>query len=82
MQLFFLLGLYTARLELFKLFFFLSFGVLLWSFFLLYEASGSSVKKKKKRRATVLMIVSATLVVAMTVTWLLSKTNVGWWFDK
>jgi membrane-associated HD superfamily phosphohydrolase len=82
MQLFFLLGLYTARLELFKLLFFLSFGVLLWSFFLLYDASGSSVKKQKKRRAWILMTVSAILVLGMSVTWLLSKTNIGWWFDR
>jgi len=79
---FILLGAYTARLELFKFFFFLSFGALIWSFFLFYDSTGSNRGRLKKRRAIVLMVISATLVAGMSVTWLLSKTNMGWWFDK
>ncbi|MEJ8817863.1 hypothetical protein [Lacibacter sp. H407] len=77
-----LLGAYTARLELFKFFFFLSFGALIWSFFLFYDASGSSSRRRKKKRAIILMVISSVLVAGMSVTWLMSKTNVGWWFDK
>lgn len=77
-----LLGAYTARLELFKFFFFLSVGVLIWSFFLFYDASGSSSRKRKKKRAIILMIVSAVFVAGMSVTWLLSKTNMGWWWEN
>jgi hypothetical protein len=77
-----LLGAYTARLELFKFFFFLSFGALIWSFFLFYDASGSSSRRRKKKRAIILMVISSVLVAGMSVTWLLSKTNMGWWFDK
>lgn len=79
---FILLGAYTARLELFKFFFFLSFGALIWSFFLFYDSAGSNRRRLKKRRAVVLMVISAVLVAGMSVTWLLSKTNMGWWFDK
>ena len=77
-----LLGAYTARLELFKFFFFLSFGALIWSFFLFYDASGSSSRRRKKKRAIILMVISSVLVAGMSVTWLMSKTNVGWWFDR
>lgn len=82
MKLIILLGAYTARLELFKFFFFFVFGALIWSFFMYFDAVGSNSRKNKKRRAIVLMVVSAVLVLGMSVTWLLSKTNVGWWFDR
>jgi membrane protein DedA with SNARE-associated domain len=81
-MLFILLGAYTARVELFKFFFFFVFGALLWSFFLYFDSFGSNVRKRKKRRAIILMITSGILVLGMSVTWLLSKTNVGWWFDN
>lgn len=81
-MLFILLGAYTARVELFKFFFFFVFGALLWSFFLYFDSLGSNVRKRKKRRAIILMITSGILVLGMSVTWLLSKTNVGWWFDN
>ena len=82
MKFFYLLGLYTARLELFKFFFFMTFGLFLWSIFLVFQASGSSTRKKKKRRAYILMIVAGVLLIGMSITWLLSKTNVGWWFEN
>jgi membrane protein DedA with SNARE-associated domain len=77
-----LLGAYTAKLELFKFFFFLAVGTLIWSFFLYYESLGSNSYKRKKRRAIILMVVSAVLVAGMSVTWLLSKTNMGWWWES
>jgi hypothetical protein len=79
---FILLGAYTARIELFKFFFFLCFGTLIWSFFMYYDASGSSSRKSKKRRAVIIMVVSAVMVAGMSVTWILSKTNMGWWFER
>ena len=79
---FFLLGLYTARLELFKFFFCMAFGLFLWSIFLAYQASGSSTRKKKKRRAYIIMTIAGVLLIGMSITWLLSKTNVGWWFEN
>ena len=78
----YLLGLYTARLELFRLFFFMTFGAFLWACYLYYDASGSSTRKLRKRRATIYLIVTAVVMLGMATTWLLSKTNVGWWFDK
>ncbi len=77
-----LLGAYTARLELFKFLFFLAFGLLIWSCFLYYDSSGSNSRKRKKRRAVILMVFSSVAVATMSVIWLLSKTNIGWWFDK
>jgi hypothetical protein len=77
-----LLGAYTARLEMFKFFFFLSFGMLLWSCYMYYEAAGSNRQKKKKRRAVFLMVLSSIVVAGMSITWLLSKTNIGWWFER
>ncbi len=82
METIYLLGLYTARLELFRLFFFMTFGAFLWASYLYYDASGSSTRKKKKKRALIYLIVTTVLMLGMTVTWLLSKTNIGWWFDK
>ena len=79
---FYLLGLYTARLDLFKFFFALVFGAFLWSLYLIYEASGSSTRKKRKQRAQIFMMITTVLMIGMTITWLLSKTNIGWWFDK
>lgn len=76
-----LLGAYTARLELFKFMFFLAFGILIWSCFLFYESSGSSTRKRKKRRAVYIMIFSSVAVATMSIIWLLSKTNVGWFFE-
>lgn len=76
-----LLGLWTARLELFKFLFFMSFGVFLWSIYLLIEASGSSGRKSKKRNAIILVVISSTVLLGMAATWLLSKTNIGWWFE-
>ncbi|HEX4958847.1 MAG TPA: hypothetical protein VFV46_11765 [Lacibacter sp.] len=78
----YLLGLYTARLELFRLFFFMSFGAFLWSCYLIYESSGSSTRKRKKRRAMFLTIFFGIVLIGMTITWLVSKTNYGWWFDR
>jgi hypothetical protein len=78
----YLLGLYTARLELFRLFFFITFGAFIWSCYMYYEASGSSGRKSRKRRAAFYMIVTGILMFGMTVTWLLSKTNIGWWFEN
>ncbi|MFN8265933.1 MAG: hypothetical protein U0T11_07665 [Chitinophagaceae bacterium] len=82
MKFFFLLGLYTARLELFKLMFFIVFGLFLWSIYLVYDASGSSTRKRRKKRAILIMSIAFIALMAMSVTWLLSKTNVGWWFDR
>lgn len=79
---FIILGLWAARLELFKFLFFMSFGVFLWSVFLLIEASTSSGRTRRKRRALVLVIVSSIVLFGMAVTWLMSKTNIGWWFDN
>jgi len=76
-----LLGAYTARLELFKFMFFFAFGILIWSCFLFYESSGSSTRKSKKKRAVILMVFSSVAVATMSVIWLLSKTNVGWFFE-
>ncbi len=76
-----LLGAYTARLELFKFMFFFAFGLLIWSCFLFYESSGSSTRKSKKKRAVILMVFSSAAVATMSVIWLLSKTNVGWFFE-
>lgn len=76
------LGLYTARLELFRLFFFMSFGAFIWSCYLYYDASGSSTRKKKKKRAVILMIFTGVIMLGMTITWILSKTNIGWWFEE
>ena len=78
----FLLGLYTARLELFKLFFFINFGAFLWFLYLVYEASGSNSRKRRRKRAIIYTIVSGVMLMGMSVTWLLSKTNIGWWFDR
>jgi multisubunit Na+/H+ antiporter MnhB subunit len=78
----FLLGLYTARLELFKLFFFINFGAFLWCLYLVYEASGSNSRKRRRRRAIIYTTVLGVLLIGMSVTWLLSKTNIGWWFDR
>lgn len=78
----FLLGLYTARLELFKLFFFINFGAFLWFLYLMYDASGSNSRKRRRRRATIYTIISGVLLLGMSLTWLLSKTNIGWWFDR
>ncbi|RXK59756.1 hypothetical protein ESA94_11905 [Lacibacter luteus] len=78
-----LLGAYTARLELFKFFFFFSFGMLIWSCYLFYESSGSNSRKKKKKRAVILMVLSSVIVAGMSVIWFLSKTNIGeYWFRK
>ncbi len=77
----YLLGLYTARLELFRLFFFITFGAFMWSCYLYYEASGSSARKSRKRRATLYLIITGIIMFGMTITWLLSKTNIGYWFD-
>jgi len=82
MKFFFLLGLYTARLELFKLIFFIVFGLFLWSIYLVHDASGSSTRKRRKKRAILIMSIAFIALMAMSVTWLLSKTNVGWWFDR
>jgi biotin transporter BioY len=78
----YLLGLFTARLELFKFFFVFSIGFLLWSIYLYNLYSGSLSKRKKKIRALIMMILSALLIFLMGISWLLSKTNYGWWFDK
>lgn len=78
----YLLGLYTARLELFKFFFVLIAGVLIWSAYLYSVNSGSLSKKKRRMRALIVMIVSATLLIGMGISWLLSQTNYGWWFDR
>ncbi|HMO33508.1 MAG TPA: hypothetical protein PKE63_14525 [Lacibacter sp.] len=78
---FFLLGLYTARLELFKFFFFLVFGAFLWCLYLVYETSGSSSRKRYKKRALIYTAVTGVLLLGMSITWLLSKTNMGWWFE-
>jgi hypothetical protein len=78
----YLLGLYTARLELFRLFFFMSFGAFIWSSYLYYEASGSSTRKRRKKRAAIFMLVTGIIMLGMTVTWVLSKTNIGWWFEE
>lgn len=77
-----LLGLYTARLELFKFFFVLIAGVLIWSAYLYFTYSGSLSKRNKRIRALVIMIISAVLLFAMGISWLLSQTNYGWWFDR
>jgi hypothetical protein len=79
---FFLLGLYTARFELFKFFFALVFGAFLWSLYLIYEASGSATRKKRKQRAYIYLSITSVLLIGMAITWLLSKTNIGWWFDR
>jgi hypothetical protein len=78
----FLLGLYTARIELFKFFYVFVSGVLAWSVFLYYKYSGSLTKRKKRRRALIVMIVSGVVLFAMSISWILSKTNYGWWFDR
>jgi hypothetical protein len=78
----FLLGLYTARLELFKFFFFFVLGVFVWSIYLFIQASGSSTRKRKKKRALLFLIFSGIVLILMAVSWLLSRTNVGWWFEK
>jgi hypothetical protein len=77
-----LLGLFTARLELFKFFFVFCIGFLLWSMYLYNINSGSLSKRKKRTRALIMMIISAVLIFLMGVSWLLSQTNYGWWFDK
>jgi hypothetical protein len=77
-----LLGLYTAKLELFKFFFVMIAGVLIWSAFLFSKYSGSLSKKKRRIRALIVMIISAALLIAMGLSWLLSQTNYGWWFDN
>jgi arginine exporter protein ArgO len=82
METIYLLGLYTARLELFRLFFFMTFGAFIWACFLYYDASGSSARKNRKRRATVYLVITGVVMLGMAATWLLSKTNIGWWFDK
>lgn len=81
-NIYYLLGLYTARLELFRLFFFMTFGAFMISCYLYYEASGSNSRKRRKKRAAIYMLVTGILMFGMSVTWLLSKTNVGWWFDN
>ena len=78
----FLLGLYTARIELFKLIFFINFGAFLWFLFLVYDASGSNSRKRRRKRAIIYTLVSGVLLLGMSITWLLSKTNIGWWFDR
>ena len=78
----FLLGLYTARLELFKLFFVFACGFFIYSSFLYYKYSGSLSRKRKKMRALMLMIISGIIIFLMGVSWLLSRTNYGWWFDR
>jgi hypothetical protein len=77
----YLLGLYTARLELFKFFFVMIAGVLIWSVYLYSKYSGSLSKKKRRLRALIMIILSAILLLAMGVSWLVSRTNYGWWFD-
>lgn len=76
-----LLGLYTARLELFKFFFVMTAGLLIWSAYLFAKYSGSLSKKKKRLSSLIMMIVSAALLLFMGISWLLSRTNYGWWFD-
>ena len=78
----YLLGLYTARLELFKFFLVLIAGVLVWSAYLYSTYSGSLSKKNKRTRAFIVMIISAVLLFAMGISWLLSQTNYGWWFER
>jgi biotin transporter BioY len=78
----YLLGLYTARLELFKFFFVFCIGFLLWSIFLFHKNSGSLSRKKKRFRALIMIVISSLLIFLMGVSWLLSRTNFGWWFDK
>jgi hypothetical protein len=78
----YLLGLYTARLELFKFFFVLIAGVLIWSAYLFSKYSGSLTKKKRRKKALVIMIISAVLLLGMGISWLLSRTNYGWWFER
>jgi small neutral amino acid transporter SnatA (MarC family) len=82
MHIIYLLGLYTARLELFRLFFFMVFGAFIWSCYLIYEASGSSTRKKKKKKALILTVFFGVVLIGLAITWLLSKTNFGWWFDR
>jgi hypothetical protein len=77
----YLLGLYTARLELFKFFFVVIIGVLIWSVYLYSKYSGSLSKKKRRMRALIIMIISAVLLLGMGISWLLSRTNYGWWFE-
>jgi hypothetical protein len=77
----YLLGLYTARLELFKFFFVVIIGVLIWSVYLYSKYSGSLSKKKRRMRAMIMMIISAVLLLGMGISWLLSRTNYGWWFE-
>jgi hypothetical protein len=77
----YLLGLYTARLELFKFFFVVIAGVLIWSVYLYSKNSGSLSKKKRRMRALIIIIISAVLLFGMGISWLLSRTNYGWWFD-
>lgn len=77
----YLLGLYTARLELFKFFFIFFLGFFLFSLYLFYKNSGSLSRKKKKIRASIMMIISGILIFLMGLSWLLSRTNFGWWFD-
>lgn len=78
----YLLGLYTARLELFKFFFVFCIGFLLWSIYLFHKNSGSLSRKKKKFRALIMIIISALLLFLMSISWILSRTNYGWWFDR
>jgi hypothetical protein len=78
----FSLGLYTARLELFKLCFVFACGFLIYSSYLYFRYSGSLSRKRKKTRALIMMIVSGLAILFMGVSWLLSRTNYGWWFDK
>lgn len=77
-----LLGLYTARVELFKFFFVLFIGLLIWSIYNFIRYSGSLSKKKKKRRALFLIILFSVIVIFMSISWLASKTNYGWWFER
>lgn len=78
----FSLGLYTARLELFKLCFVFACGFLIYGSYLYYRYSGSLSRKRKKMRALIMMIISGLVIFLMGVSWLLSRTNYGWWFDR
>jgi hypothetical protein len=77
-----LLGLYTSRLELFKFFFVFTIGFFIWSAYLFASASGSVSRRRSKLRALIFLIVSGILMVFMGLSWLASKTNYGWWFER
>jgi len=65
----YLLGEYTARIQLFKFFYMFILGFLIWNFYLVYKYSGSLSRRNRKNIALIRLIISAIILFSMSVYW-------------